>query len=108
MIVAATDAPLSDRNLERLAKRALVGLSRTGATLANGSGDYVIAFATAESARRTPARRNSTATVAELTNDHMDPLFQAVAAATEEAIVNSLLQAQPVNSALKEVQGPGA
>ncbi len=55
LIVIATDAPLSDRNLERLAKRALVGLSRTGATIANGSGDYVIAFSTAQEVRRTPA-----------------------------------------------------
>lgn len=100
MIVVATDAPLSDRNLERLARRALVGLSRTGATIANGSGDYVIAFSTAESVRRTPARRSTSATVTELPNDRMTPLFQAVAEATEEAIVNSLLQARPVDSAL--------
>lgn len=104
MIVVATDAPLSDRNLERLAKRALVGLSRTGATIANGSGDYVIAFSTAESVRRTPARRSSIANVAELPNDHMDPLFQAVAEATEEAIINSMLQARPMNSAFRNVE----
>ena len=104
MIVVATDAPLSDRNLERLAKRALVGLSRTGATIANGSGDYVIAFSTAESVRRTPTRRSSIATVAELPNDRMDPLFQAVAEATEEAIVNSLLQARPMSSALRDAE----
>src|SRR5262245_35882236 len=78
MIVVATDAPLSDRNLERLARRALVGLSRTGATISNGSGDYVIAFSTAESVRRTAARRGSSATVTELPNDRMTPLFQAV------------------------------
>lgn len=100
VIVAATDAPLSDRNLERFARRALVGLSRTGATLANGSGDYVIAFSTAESVRRTPARRSSVATIAELPNDAMNPLFQAIAEATEEAIVNSMLQARPVQSSL--------
>ena len=103
MIVVATDAPLSDRNLERLAKRALVGLSRTGATIANGSGDYVIAFSTAQEVRRTPARRSSTATFAELPNEAMTPLFQAVAEATEEAIVNSLLQARPMRSALSSV-----
>lgn len=104
MIVVATDAPLSDRNLERLARRALVGLSRTGATIANGSGDYVIAFSTAHEVRRTPARRNPTATVSELPNDAMTPLFQAVAEATEEAIVNSLLQARPMRSALAGVE----
>ena len=100
IIVVATDAPLSDRNLERLARRALVGLARTGATIANGSGDYVIAFSTANDVRRTPQRRASLATVAELPNDRMTPLFQAVAEATEEAIVNSLLQATAVSSAL--------
>lgn len=104
MIVVATDAPLSDRNLERLARRALVGLSRTGATIANGSGDYVIAFSTAQEVRRTPARRSSIATFAELPNDAMTPLFQAVAEATEEAIVNSLLQARPTRSALSSVE----
>jgi D-aminopeptidase len=100
MIVVATDAPLSDRNLERLARRALVGLSRTGATISNGSGDYVIAFSTAPEVRRTPARRSSAATFTELPNEAMTPLFQAVAEATEEAIVNSLLQARPMRSAL--------
>ena len=103
MIVVATDAPLSARNLERLAKRALVGLSRTGATLANGSGDYVIAFSTAQEVRRTPARRSSVATFAELPNEAMTPLFQGVAEATEEAIINSLLQARPMRSALSSV-----
>lgn len=103
MIVVATDAPLSDRNLERLARRALVGLSRTGATIANGSGDYVIAFSTSQDVRRTPARRSSIATFPELPNEAMTPLFQAVAEATEEAIVNSLLQARPMRSALASV-----
>jgi D-aminopeptidase len=103
MVVVATDAPLSDRNLERLARRALVGLSRTGATIANGSGDYVIAFSTAQEVRRTPARRSSVATFPELPNEAMTPLFQAVAEATEEAIVNSLLQARPMRSALASV-----
>jgi D-aminopeptidase len=103
MIVVATDAPLSDRNLERLAKRALVGLSRTGATIANGSGDYVIAFSTAQEVRRTPTRRSSVATFAELPNEAMTPLFQGVAEATEEAIINSLLQARPMRSAHSSV-----
>jgi D-aminopeptidase len=103
MIVVATDAPLSDRNLERLAKRALVGLSRTGATVANGSGDYVIAFSTAQEVRRTPARRAAVTAFPELPNEAMTPLFQAVAEATEEAIVNSLLQARPMRSALSSV-----
>lgn len=103
MIVVATDAPLSDRNLERLGRRALVGLSRTGATISNGSGDYVIAFSTAAEVRRTPARRSAAASVTELPNDRMTPLFQAVAEATEEAIINSLLQAEPVKNAIGSV-----
>jgi len=104
MIVVATDAPLSDRNLERLAQRALVGLSRTGATLSNGSGDYVISFSTSPEVRRTPARRTAVAKVTELPNDLMTPLFQAVAEATEEAIINSLLQARAVHSAEGRVE----
>lgn len=94
MIVVATDAPLSDRNLERLAKRAIGGLARTGATMTNGSGDYVIAFSTADSVRRMGGA--TIHTTSELVNSAMSPLFQAVAEATEEAIYNSLLQAEDV------------
>ncbi len=96
MIVVATDAPLSDRNLERLARRALAGLARTGASLTNGSGDYVIAFSTAETVRRTPARRSGVARLEELPNDLFSPLSQAVIEATEEAILNSLFMAETV------------
>lgn len=84
MMVVATDAPLDARNLERLAKRALVGLARTGATMTNGSGDYIIAFSTA----REPD--------ALVDNNRMSPLFQAVAEATEEAVYNSLFKANTV------------
>lgn len=91
MIVVATDAPLGSRNLERLASRALVGLARTGSNMANGSGDYVIAFSTAAECRR--VRGKSIHPVAELSNDSMSPFFQAVAEATEEAIYNSLFRA---------------
>jgi D-aminopeptidase len=91
MIVVATDAPLDPRNLERLARRALFGLARTGATMSNGSGDYVIAFATAESVRRRAADRPHSAE--QLGNEAMTPLFQAVAEAVEEAIYNSLFRA---------------
>ena len=94
MIVVATDAPLSDRNLERLARRAITGLARTGASMSNGSGDYVIAFSTAEGVRRRAGVTPRTTT--ELANSAMSPLFQAVAEATEEAIYNSLLQADDV------------
>lgn len=98
MIVVATDAPLSDRNLTRLARRAIAGLARTGSTFSNGSGDYAIAFATAEAARRTPERRRDLATVTELPNDQTSPLFAAAAEATEEAIYNSLLMATTTRS----------
>lgn len=98
MIVVATDAPLSDRNLERLAERAFAGLARTGAAYSNGSGDYAIAFSTHEGVRRTSARREAQATYQEWPNDRMSPLFVAVAEATEEAIINSLFKAETVRS----------
>lgn len=94
MIVVATDAPLDARNLGRLAERALTGLARTGSGMTNGSGDYVIAFSTHAQVRRRPG--TSAATVADLPNDAMSPLFQAVAEATEEAIYNSLFRATTV------------
>jgi len=94
MMVVATDAPLSVRNLERLAKRAIMGLARTGSSASNGSGDYVIAFSTAEEVRRREGER--THDITELSNDRMSPLFQAVVEATEEAIYNSLLKATAV------------
>jgi len=94
MIVVATDAPLSDRNLRRLAKRELAGLARTGASMSNGSGDYVIAFSTAEDVRRTVERRSQVWAYPEVPNELMSPLFQAVIEATEEAIYNSLCMAE--------------
>jgi D-aminopeptidase len=94
MIVLATDAPLSDRNLKRLGKRGLAGPARTGASMSNGSGDYVIAFSTAHEVRRTPERRGSVWAYPEVPNDLMSPLFQAAIEATEEAIYNSLCMAE--------------
>lgn len=94
MIVIATDAPLSDRNLKRLGKRGLTGLARTGASMSNGSGDYVIAFSTAEEVRRTAERRNKLWAYPEVPNDLMSPLFQAAIEVTEEAIYNSLCMAE--------------
>jgi D-aminopeptidase len=96
MVVVATDAPLSERNLRRLAARALVGVGRTGSVMDNGSGDYVIAFSTsAEVRRRSQAARR---TVTDLANDSMSELFQAAAEATEEAIYNSLFMATTVRA----------
>lgn len=94
MIVVATDAPLSDRNLKRLAKRAILGLARTGGIASNGSGDYVIAFSTAESVRIPYQAENPVQQKPELRNSAMSPLFMAVNEATEEAIINSLFHAQ--------------
>ncbi|MBI1391171.1 MAG: S58 family peptidase [Alphaproteobacteria bacterium] len=93
MIVVATDAPLSDRNLRRLAARALAGLARTGASMTNGSGDYVIAFSSNAEVRRTPERRSKVSKIAELPNDLFSPLSQAAIEATEEAILNSMFMA---------------
>jgi len=98
MVVAATDAPLSDRNLARLARRAVAGIARTGSSFSNGSGDYIIAFSVAQDGLRTAAKRAGVAQFAETSNDGMSPLFQAVAEATEEAIYNSLLMATTTRS----------
>lgn len=94
MIVVATDAPLDDRNLRRLAKRAMLGLARTGGIASNGSGDYVIAFSTATTLQRAYKSRETLVGDAVLRNDKMSPLFLAVNEATEEAILNSLFAAE--------------
>ncbi|MCG8350066.1 MAG: P1 family peptidase [Chloroflexales bacterium] len=96
MIIVATDAPVSDRNATRLAQRALAGLARTGAAMSNGSGDYVIAFSTAESVRRSWPAGDRLLATGELPNELMSPLFQAVIEATEEAIYNALCMATTV------------
>ncbi|MCB9871807.1 MAG: P1 family peptidase [Planctomycetes bacterium] len=97
MIVIATDAPLGARNLRRLAARAFAGMARTGASFANGSGDYAIAFSTATSQRIRAGAPRSGGPV--LANPRMSPLFLAVAEATEEAILNSLFAARRVSGA---------
>jgi len=113
IIVVATDAPLDHRQLARLARRALAGLARTGSSMTNGSGDYVIAFSTRRRmggsalkdslavaggrvgpSGNPPIRLSDTVEV--VTNDAMSPLFEAVIEATEEAIYNSLLRAETV------------
>ncbi|GAB3019895.1 P1 family peptidase [Niabella terrae] len=95
MVVVATDAPLDARNLERLAKRAFMGIAKTGGIASNGSGDYVIAFSNSPLVRipaDVPAKellRSET-----VANDDMSPLFMAAIEATEEAIINSLFAAR--------------
>jgi D-aminopeptidase len=95
MIVVATDAPVLERNLERMAQRAMMGLAKTGGIASNGSGDYVIAFSTAKGLRiphSIPAQSLQKAEF--LGNDDMTALFLGVIEATEEAIVNSLFAAE--------------
>jgi D-aminopeptidase len=111
MMVVATDAPLSERNLKRLAARAIMGLARTGSSASNGSGDYVIAFSTAKAVRRVlspgarPAERDrALRAVSEVTNDDMSALFEGVVEATEEAIYNSLFMATTVTSRGRTVE----
>lgn len=94
MIVVATDAPLDHRNLERLAKRAFLGIAKTGGIVSNGSGDYVIAFSTAKKLR-IPYRTKEDLQKTEIVpNDLMSPLFMAAIEATEEAILNSMFMAE--------------
>lgn len=93
MIVVATDAPLDARNLERLAKRAFMGLAKTGGIAHNGSGDYVIAFST-DSTLRVSFNPPAILKQNVLSNDAVSPLFMATIEATEEAIINSLLAAE--------------
>jgi len=97
MIVVATDAPMSGRNLDRLAMRAIMGLARTGSFASNGSGDYVISFSTDPSVRR-PRTSPVPVSADALVNDSMSPLFAATAEATEEAIYNAIFKATTVTS----------
>ena len=90
MIIVATDAPLDSRNLERLAKRAFLGLGKTGGIASNGSGDYVIAFSTAENLRVAHSPKEKVTQTNTLHNDYTSPIFMAAIEATEEAIINSL------------------
>ncbi len=101
IIVIATDAPLNERQLQRLAARGMMGLARTGADGSNGSGDYVLAFSTAESVRRPRGEARRTDVV--VADDAISPIFLAAIEATEEAIYNSLLQATTVRSVNRTV-----
>ncbi|HKV37486.1 MAG TPA: P1 family peptidase, partial [Pyrinomonadaceae bacterium] len=107
IIVIATDAPVDARNLERMAARAMMGLARTGSAGSNGSGDYAIAFSTAEDVRvraQNQNERNLPRSVKTLANDTMSPLFLAVIEATEEAIYNSLFKATTVSGKGRTVE----
>ena len=94
IVVIATDAPLSDRNLRRVAARAMMGLGRTGSSASNGSGDYAIAFSTAEQVRRDwDAKQHATT---ELANQEISAVFEGTVEAVEEAVYNSLFMATTV------------
>jgi len=94
MIVVMTDAPLNARNLERMAKRAIMGLAKTGGVASNGSGDYVIAVSTAKESRISYQNKSLFEQKQVLKNEAMTPLFLATIEATEEAILNSLFAAK--------------
>lgn len=91
IIVVATDAPLIAHQLKRLARRAALGVARTGSTSGDGSGDIFVAFSTANSGA---SKTEGTVQVTMLPNDRMNPLFEATVQATEEAIVNALIAAE--------------
>lgn len=98
MIIVATDAPLDSRNLQRLAKRAFMGLAKTGGIASNGSGDYVIAFSTDAILRIAHESVHVTDTTTLLRNDRISPLFMSAIEATEEAIINSLFAAETITA----------
>ena len=103
MIVGATDAPLTARNLDRRARRAIMGLARTGSFASNGSGDYVIAFSSNPAVRK-PRSSDEPVPVSVLVNEAMSPLFAATAEATEEAIYNAIFKATTVTSSRGELR----
>jgi D-aminopeptidase len=98
IIIVATDAPVEHRNLERIARRAMMGLARTGGIASNGSGDYVIAFSTAEEVRVPFDKSKAKVPInGFLHNDDVSALFLATIEATEEAIINSLVAADDMS-----------
>ncbi len=103
MMVVATDAPLTPMNLERLSRRVIMGLARTGSYASNSSGDYVIAFSTAAEVRRVRSNRKPWPGES-LLNAQMSPLFAAAAEATEEAIYNAMFKATTVTSSRGTLQ----
>ncbi|MSU48057.1 MAG: S58 family peptidase [Opitutus sp.] len=101
LILVATDAPLLPHQLKRLARRASLGLARTGAVSGNGSGDLFLAFSTANAAaaagETTPGEMKfSASAVQALTNEAMSPLFESTVSAVEEAIINALVAGEPM------------
>jgi D-aminopeptidase len=104
MMVVATDAPMDSRNLTRLAKRAFMGLAKTGGIASNGSGDYVIAFSTNDSVRVPHQAAGPLLRRVELDNEAASPVFMAAIEATEEAIINSLFAARTTKGRSQTVE----
>ena len=94
MMIVITDAPLDARNLERVAKRAMLGMAKTGGIASNGSGDYVIALSVAPENLIDSQHKTITSTL--LANGEMSPIFAATIEATAEALWNSLFMADPM------------
>ncbi|NGZ59008.1 MAG: hypothetical protein CV081_00715 [Nitrospira sp. LK265] len=94
IILIASDAPLDGRQLTRLAKHAALGLARTGSTVRHGSGDFILAFSTANVIPHYP--KTPTYNLTHLADTHLNPLFAATVEATEEAILNALTMATTV------------
>jgi L-aminopeptidase/D-esterase-like protein len=92
IVVVATDAPVSSRQLERMSRRATMGLARTGTWSGNGSGDIFVAFSTANRFERAEEPRERT--LRWYNPAHMDPLFLATVEAVEEAVLNALMKAE--------------
>jgi len=95
IVVMATDAPLSSRQLERLVSRAALGLARTGSTSGNTSGDIFIAFSTGNTVPQSSTSRTLSATfISPESTETLNPLFQAAVEATEESVINALMKAE--------------
>jgi L-aminopeptidase/D-esterase-like protein len=93
IVIIATDAPVLPHQLKRLAKRATLGMARTGSMGGNGSGDIFLAFSTANP-EAAHGDEMGLANIRTLNNDHIDPLLSASALATEEAIINAMIAAE--------------
>lgn len=94
MIIVATDLPVSERQLNRIIKRAVAGLSRTGSIITHGSGEIVIGFSTA--VKIPHEKPENLVAVPRIHEEDLDLAFRAVGEATEEAVLNSLITAESV------------
>jgi len=94
IVIIATDAPLDSRQLTRVAKRAAMGLARTGSTVRHGSGDFMLAFSTGNVIPHYP--ETPTYAMTHVADTHLNPVFAATVEATEEAILNALTMARTV------------